>query len=191
MEEKVFELRQWAEARCRRATSDSRVTEMLDEEKRIFGDDEEAVAPKDLPPWAQLAVHGQLKGALVEFVRGNGETLLPELQQALEPYMPVAADFGLALRSNPNTVLWTGMSQDLCELIKDLVASKRLYFHPVDIERYQAIPAGLKLPPIVEPTDEKLPRPCWLPVSLRTAPHQVHHHRLARIGRIKLAGAAE
>lgn len=191
MEEKVFELRQWAEARCRRATSDSRVTEMLDEEKRIFGDDDEIVAPKDLPPWAQLAVHGQLKGALVEFVRGNGETLLPELQQALEPYMPVAADFGLALRGNPNTVLWTGMSQDLCELIKDLVASKRLYFHPVDIECYQAIPAGLKLPPVVEPTDEKLPRPCWLPVSLRTAPHPVHHHRLARIGRIKLAGAAE
>ena len=33
MEEKVFELREWASSRCRRATSDSRVTQMLEEEQ--------------------------------------------------------------------------------------------------------------------------------------------------------------
>lgn len=188
MEEKIFELRQWAESRCRRATSDSRVTQMLDEEKRVYADDDEPGVVKSLPAWAQLAKHGQLKGALVEYVRENGETLLPELQEALQPYLPVTGDQGLALRTNPNTVLWSGMDQVLCELLQELVSSKRLYFHPVNVDRYQAISAGLKLPVLPEPTESKLTRPSWLPVALRTAPHPVHHAKLARVGRMKLAG---
>jgi len=32
MEEKIFQLREWAQGRCRRATSDSRVTKMIEDE---------------------------------------------------------------------------------------------------------------------------------------------------------------
>jgi hypothetical protein len=188
MEDKIFALRNWAQDRCRRATSDSRVTAMLESEERndalkIPDDDETA-----LPAWAQLAESGQLKAALVEYVRADGDVLFASLMDAMGKYMEVKGDQGLAARANPNTVLWVGMSQPLCELICDLVASKRLYIHPVDIERYKEIQKGLRLPILKEPTDDRIPRASWLPSSLRCAPHAIHAARLARIGRMKFAG---
>ena len=83
-------------------------------------------------------------------------------------------------------VLWAGFSQSLCEVICELVLSKRLYVHPTEVERYKSIQKGIRLPVLKEPTDEKLPRAAWLPSSLRTSPHRVHGHRLSRIGRMKL-----
>lgn len=189
MEDKIFALRNWAQDRCRRATSDSRVTSMLESEARDdalrIPDDEEE---KSLPAWAQLAHSGQLKAALVEFIRLDGDVLFPDLAEALSPYMEVTGDQGLAARANPNTVLWAGMSQPLCELICELVSSKRIYVHPADAERYKSIQKGLRLPVLKEPTDNRLPRASWLPSSLRCAPHPVHAARLARIGRMKLGG---
>ena len=187
MEDKIFALRNWAQDRTRRATSDSRVTAMLEAEQR----NDAMVIPVDddeLPAWAQLASAGQLKAALVEYVRGDGDVLFASLQDALAPYMDVEGDFGLAARANPNTVLWTGMSQTLCELLVELVSSKRLYVHPTDIDRYKELEKGLRLPVLKEPTDEKLARASWLPSSLRCAPHPIHAARLSRIGRMKLAG---
>jgi ATPase family associated with various cellular activities (AAA)/AAA+ lid domain len=190
MEDKIFALRNWAQDRCRRATSDSRVTAMLESEERQetlqIPDDDDGESPP--AAWAQLAQSGQLKAALVEFVRADGDVILPDLTKALNEYMEVGGDQGLAARANPNTVLWAGMSQELCELICELVASKRLYIHPTDVERYKSIQKGLRLPILREPTDDRLPRPAWLPCSLRCAPHPVHATRLARIGRMKLAG---
>ena len=191
MEDKIFALRNWAQDRCRRATSDSRVTAMLEAEQRIDTTrvplDDDEFAP--LPPWAQLANSGQLKAGIVEYVRKDGDVLFPQLAEAMSPYMEVAGDQGLAVRSNPNTVLWAGMSQPLCELICELVSSKRLYIHPTDLERYKQIQKGVRLPILKEPTDEKIPRAAWLPASLRTAPHPIHSARLSRIGRMKLAGS--
>ena len=190
MEDKIFALRNWAQDRCRRATSDSRVTAMLEAEQRndsirIPDDDANDAA---LPAWAQLASAGQLKAGIVEYVRSNGDALFPELVEAMKEYMEVSGDQGLAVRSNPNTVLWAGLSQPLCELVCELISSKRLYIHPTDIERYKEIQKGVRLPVLKEPTDEKLPRAAWLPSSLRTAPHAVHSARLSRIGRMKLGG---
>lgn len=190
MEDKIFALRNWAQDRCRRATSDSRVTAMLEAEQRhdsirVPLDDSES-AP--LKPWAQLASAGQLKAGIVEFVRSEGDVLFPDMAEAMKPYMEVSGDQGLAVRSNPNTVLWAGLSQTLCELICELVTSKRLYIHPTDVERYKTIQKGVRLPILKEPTDEKLPRAAWLPSALRTAPHAVHSARLSRIGRMKLGG---
>ena len=191
MEDKIFALRNWAQDRCRRATSDSRVTAMLEAEQRndairIPDDDADSGA---LPAWAQLASAGQLKAGIVEFVRTNGDALFPEIVAAMQPYMEVTGDQGIAVRSNANTVLWAALSQPLCELICELVTSKRLYVHPTDVERYKAIQKGVRLPILKEPTDEKLPRAAWLPSSLRTAPHGVHSARLSRIGRMKLGGS--
>lgn len=193
MEDKIFALRNWAQDRCRRATSDSRVTAMLEAEHRIDTTrlvvDEDESSP--LPPWAQLAAAGQLKAAIVEYVRNEGDVLFPELVHALRPYLEVNGDQGLATRSNPNTVIWAGVSQPLCELICELVSAKRIYIHPTSIERYKSVHQGLRLPILKEPTDEKIPRAAWLPSSLRTAPHPVHSARLSRIGRMRLAGSGE
>jgi hypothetical protein len=188
MEEKIFALRQWAESRCRRATSDSRVTQMLEEEQRhgLQAGYAIPVPEKELATWAALARHGQLKAAVTEFVRTNGETLFPVLQETLAEYFPTSGEQGLAVRTNPNTVLWSGMSQELCQILVDLVASKRLYVHPVALKAYEQLQKVLRLPVIHEPTDDRLPRPSWLPSSLRTAPHPVHQSRLARVARMKL-----
>lgn len=191
MEEKIFQLRNWAQDRCRRATSDSRVTQLLDEEQRTIGSLDADLVKNDpakpLPPWAQLVTAGQQKAGLVEFVRKQGEALFPELQAAFAPFLAVEGEFGLAARSNPNTVLWSGLSGELCDLLCEVIATKRLYLHPVDPQRYAKLGQSLPLPLLPEPTDEKLPRPLWLPVSLRTLPHPAHGSKLARIGKMKLA----
>lgn len=188
MEDKIFALRQWAQDRCRRATSDNRAAQMLDEEQRlgVFVEEEETDVT---PSWATLAEAGQLKAAIVEYVKDQGgDILIPELCAALQPYVNVGGEQGLAVRSNPNTVLWLGMNKELCEALIELTSARRLYVHPTDPERYRKRNIALKLPVLLEPTDEKLPRPKWLPASLRTAPHPVHTSRLARLARMQLAG---
>src|SRR5205823_7071939 len=88
MEEKVFELREWASSRCRRATSDSRVTQMLEEEQRhaeFLKEDEPAKEP-----WMELAEHGQLNAALVEYLRANGQAAFPTLQEDFGPFLTTA-----------------------------------------------------------------------------------------------------
>ncbi len=188
MEDKIFALRQWAQDRCRRATSDNRVTQMLDAEVRI--NPEEAPRIDDEPPaWATLAEAGQVKAALVEYVRQGGDILFTQIQAALRPYLQVDGEQGLALRSNPNCVLWLGMSTELCAAIIELVTARRLYIHPVDGAAYRKHKTELQLPVLDKPTDEKLTRPMWLPSSLRTGPHPVHAAKLARVGRIQLANA--
>ncbi len=187
MEDKIFALRNWAQDRCRRATSDSRVTAMLDAENRT---DDVRIPLDDIdsptvPPWAQLASAGQLKAGIVEFIRTHGDVLFPQLAEALEPYLEVSGEHGLAVRSNSNVVIWSGLSQSLCEFLCELISSKRLYIHPTEIDRYKAIQKGIRLPILKEPTDERVPRPSWLPSSLRTAPHPIHSARLSRIGRMK------
>jgi len=190
MEDKIFALRQWAQDRCRRATSDNRAAQMLDEEQRLGDFEEEDDQSGVLPSWAVLAQAGQLKAAIVEYVRREGgDILFPELCTALQRHVEAAGEQGLAVRSNPNTVLWLGMSRELCEAIIDLSLARRLYVHPTDPERYRRSQQALKLPVLLEPTDEKLPRPKWLPASLRTAPHPTHASRLARLARMQLAGS--
>jgi hypothetical protein len=188
MEDKIFALRQWAQDRCRRATSDNRVAQMLDLEQRQGALDDPEDDAEKLPSWAALAQAGQLKAAIVEYVRSGGEVVFPQLMSDLSKYVDVSGEQGLAPRTNGNAVLWVGMSQELCELIMELVTARRIYVHPAELERYRRVQRGLRLPILGEPTDEKLPRPKWLPSSLRTGPHPVHAAKLARLGRIKLAG---
>lgn len=185
MEEKVFELRQWAQDRCRRATSDNRAMQMLDEETR-FGDlelDDEDI-PK--PSWATLVEAGQLKAAMVEYVRQEGEVAVPQLVEAFRPYLEVDGDIGLALKSDPQTVIWVGMSDELCEALIELVANRRIYVHPTELERYRPF-EGLKLPVIPEPPTEKLTRAHWFPASLRSRPHPKFMQPLSRLRRIQLS----
>lgn len=189
MEDKIFALRTWAQNRCRRATSDSRVTSMIEAEHRndaafLLNQQMEFGS---LPPWAQLAAAGQIKAGIVEYVRTEGDALIPDLAAAFEPYTTVVGEHGLAVRLNPNTVIWSGLHPAFCEMICELISSRRLYVHPADFARYKAIQLGLRLPVLKEPGDDRVPRPMWLPSSFRSAPHPVHGARLARIGRMKLS----
>ncbi|MFN9952083.1 MAG: hypothetical protein ACK55I_03220, partial [bacterium] len=59
MEERVFQLREWAASRCRRATLDSRVSQMIEDERRE-AELNAVLEPDDRPlePWEDLAEHG-------------------------------------------------------------------------------------------------------------------------------------
>lgn len=196
MEEKIFELREWAQGRCRRATSDSRVTKMIeDEEREVHEGFAKAGAlalnpVKDEAPkesWAALAEHGQLPSAAVELTRLRDKVTWCDLQQAFGPYMPAEGEYGLALKSDPKIILWTGLSLELADLISQLLGSRRLYLHPVELETYRAAGRGLKLPVLTEIPPERLAKPHWMPVSLRVVPTPGGSSRFGRVAKIRLA----
>lgn len=186
MEEKVFELREWASSRCRRATSDSRVTQMLEEEQRhaALAPSEESVQAQEA--WSSLADHGQLNAAVIEYLRRNGQAIFPQFQQDFAKWMPPTGELGLALKSDPNIVLWAGMGKEITDVLSELVSARRVYLHPCSADGYKQ--ANKTLPfPLVDPIpDDRLARPGWLPVVFKLVPPAGGAGRLARVARIKI-----
>jgi len=185
MEEKVFELREWASSRCRRATSDSRVTQMLEEEQRHAEFLEEDAPAKE--PWMELAEHGQLNAAVVEYLRANGHAAFPRLQEDFAAFLTTSGEQGLALRSDPNIVLWSGMSQELATLLSTLIAQRRVYLHTASPDEYKSLGKGLKLPLLEALAETKQSRPVWLPATFHLSPPAGGAGRFARVTRIKLS----
>lgn len=170
MEERVFELREWAASRCRRATLDSRVTQMIEVEQR-----EAAMVPFDdddspLEPWQDLAEHGQINAGIVEFLRRNDTASFALLHEKFAKYLPVDGEQGLALRSDPNVVLWTGMSQKWAETLSGLIADRRIYVHPISADAYKSPANPVNLPLLAELSETRCSRPMWFPAALRLLP---------------------
>ena len=188
MEERVFQLREWAASRCRRATLDSRVSQMIEDERRE-AELNAVLEPDDRPlePWEDLAEHGQLNAGIVEFLRRRETVTLAQLEETFTRWCPGPAEVGLALRSDPNAVLWTGLTPPLAETLAGLISNRRVFLHPAPAESYQAAQRQVKLPLAAELPAEKLPRPMWLPAVLRLIPAEgASSGRFARVSRIKL-----
>ena len=186
MEEKIFNLREWARGRCRPATPDSRVMQVIEEEQRSgeFYETDDFISEHE---WAKLAEHGQLSAAVVEYVRQHEGVTFPQLQADFADFLETAGEQGLALRSDPNVVLWVGMSQELAELISKLIASKRLYLHRADVDSYKSNGKNVRLPLLDDLPEERLSKPAWLPVCLRDLPPEEGSGRFARVARMKLS----
>lgn len=190
MEERIFALREWAASRCRRATSDSRVTRMLDEERRqeVVSSGEQPVIPAKAPEaWQNLAEHGQLNAAVIEYLRKYDIGLFPRIQDDFTGLLTTSGDQGLALRSDLNVILWTGMSQEFAELLSELIAARRIYLHITGVEAYKSLGRTLKFPAIGSLPEAKSPRPVWMPAALRLLPPAEGSNRLGRVTRIKLS----
>ena len=187
MEEKVFELREWASSRCRRATLDSRVTKMIEDEHRRLSqlplDDDNSAAEG----WQQLAEHGQVNAGLVEYLRRYDTTTFATIVEKFGRYFPGAGEQGLALRSDPNVVLWSGLSPGLAETLANLIANRRVYVHPVSADEYRGGLPPPKLPAMTQLPDGKLTKPGWFPAALRLLPPPGGSTgRVGRVTRIKL-----
>jgi hypothetical protein len=187
MEEKVFELREWASSRCRRATLDSRVTKMIEDEHRRLSqlplDDDNSAAEG----WQQLAEHGQVNAGLVEYLRRYDTTTFATIVEKFGRYFPGAGEQGLALRSDPNVVLWSGLSPGLAETLANLIANRRVYVHPVSADEYRGGLPPPKLPAMTQLPDGKLTKPGWFPAALRLLPPPGGSTgRFGRVTRIKL-----
>lgn len=186
MEEKVFELREWASTRCRRATSDSRVTQMLEEEQRqatLVPDQGDAPARE---AWQALADHGQLNAAVIEYLRKNGRAIFPQLQQEFAQWLPATGELGLGLKSDPNVVVWAGMGKEFTDLLAALISARRVYLHPCPPDAYNKAGKVIPFPLVSELPEERLPRPGWLPALLSVVPPKTGSGRLARIARIRI-----
>ena len=192
MEDQIFALREWAKTRCRPATPDSRVLRMLEKEKRLGHD---AEAPGDeLPSHARLAAGGQVRAAITEYLTTNGGASFAELCGALGPHTAVAGPLGLALKSNPNAVVWAGLDEAFAAELAKLVESRRVYLHPAAAGDHPEdsrphLPAHEDRPAAGPAPD----RPFWRPVKLKTIPRPAAEGRggggtdYGKLTRVRLA----
>lgn len=186
MEDQIFELREWARTRCRPATTDNRVIQIMEEEQRrgeanVADGAEERVRVR----WVELAEYGQIDAAVIEYVRHRNVVTFARLMEDFLPYTETKGEYGLVLRSDTCAVVWTRISQLLADIIADYIAGKRLYLHPAAIEDYEGVwhPA---LPPLTAMTEAKLNKPHWLPATLRLLPPAEGSRKFNRLARIRL-----
>jgi hypothetical protein len=189
MEEQIFELREWARDRCRPATPDSRVVQMLEEE---HGHSEETTFEAEADgddgegEWLELVEHGQVAAALVEYVRRRNEVTFAELLGDFAPFIETSGQQGLALRSDPNIVLWYGIPAELASTLAKLVSSRKLYLHPAGVDQLRAENAPGDLPMIDRLPDERVERPMWLPVVIGDVAPEGGAGRFGRVARMAL-----
>ncbi|MDA1159907.1 MAG: hypothetical protein O2983_09875 [Planctomycetota bacterium] len=197
MEEKIFELREWAKSRCRAATPDSRVLQMLEEEHRektgeappeIFNliDDDSADEQESEFNWRTLIAEGRVQAGLLEYVSERDEVTLAELQKAVTGHVEAEGEFGLALRADPHVVIWHGMSAEIAAPLAKLISGRKLYLHPVSTSRYGNDAASVPLPSLQSLSKSQLSKTAWFPVAISAiAPEEVDE-RLVRVARMKL-----
>ncbi len=186
MEDAIFDLREWARTRCRPATTDNRVLQIMEaEERRGEADVEDGADAVLLSRWKELAEYGQFDAAVVEYVRDHESVTFARLAEDLAPYLDTKGEFGLVLRTDTKVVVWTRMSQTLADIVADHVTDKRLYLHPAAISAYEGVwhPA---LAPVESVGDEKLARPHWLPTTLKLYPLPDGNRKYGRLARIRL-----
>lgn len=197
MEEKIFELREWARSRCRPATPDSRVLQMLEEEHRektgqappeIFNliDDESEEAAENEFDWRAMITEGRVQAGLLEYVSEHDDVTVAELQQAVSELIDAGGEFGLALRADPHVVIWHGMSAEIAAPLAKLISDRKLYLHTVSGSRYGDAAGSMKLPKLSALTDERLAKTAWLPVTISAVPPEEVDERLVRVARMKL-----
>ena len=203
MEEKIFQLREWAKGRCRPATPDSRVLQMLEAEQRqkaadtgdeeAFEDKPFAFDPTELEPdeadeeWKTPAQSGDVPTALLEYVRSHDGATIPQLQAAFAEFVATTGEQGLALRADPNLILWLGLSAEFAGELSKLISNKRLYLRVADISAFGDAVDEIKLPKLTSLPDNKVSKPAWLPTCLTDLAPDEPEARLERVARMMLA----
>ena len=99
MEDAIFELREWARTRCRPATTDNRVLQIMEEEERRGETNVEDGADAEVQiRWKELAEFGQFDAAVIEYVRYRDVVTFARLIEDFAPYCDTKGEFGLVLR---------------------------------------------------------------------------------------------
>ncbi|HLQ43649.1 MAG TPA: hypothetical protein VK137_02885, partial [Planctomycetaceae bacterium] len=203
MEEKIFQLREWARGRCRPATPDSRVLQMLEAEQRqkaaAAGDEQQfedkpfSFDPTDLEEedvveeWKTLAQSGDLPAAVVEYIRGHDGTTIPQLQSLFADFTATRGEQGLALRADPNLIIWLGLSPEFAGEIVKLIGNRRLYLRLADPSAFEEFSSDIKLPKLTSLPDNKVSKPAWLPTCLTDRVPDEPDPRLERVARMMLS----
>jgi len=186
MEDQIFNLREWARTRCRPATPDSRVQQIMEEEERR-GETNTSDGSRGKPKlkWIELAEHGQFAAAVIEYVRFHDNTRWDTLLRDFAEYTTTTGEFGLVLRHDTKVVAWTRMSMEFADWISDYVAKKLIFLNPTTAENYSEAkhPA---LPVLTTIPETKLDKPHWMPFTLRLVPPSMGSAQFGRVARIRL-----
>ena len=197
MEEKIFQLREWARTRCRPATPDSRVLQMLENEQRaktgeenvttidLFDGDEDGDDADET--WQSMIEDGQVRAALLQYVSSTGEVNFAQIQKDFQPHVETGGEFGLALRWDPHVVLWEGMSAEIAAPLGKLISDRKLYIHSVEATTYDGEADQISLPRLPAMPDNRVSRASWLPVSVSPVSPDEVDERLCRVARMKLS----
>ena len=197
MEEKIFELREWARTRCRAATPDSRVLQMLETEQRDKTGEENAPTidlfdsedddADEAESWQSMVEDGQVRAALLQYVSSTGEVTFDQIQRDFKPLIETQGEFGLALRFDPHIVLWEGLTAELAAPLAKLISSRKIYIHPVEPGAYREAAKPITIPKLLGVPDNRISRPSWLPVTLSAVSPDEVDERLCRVARMKLS----
>ncbi len=203
MEEKIFQLREWARGRCRPATPDSRVLQMLEAEQRqkaadtgneqAFDDKPFSFDPTELEEsetiesWQTVAKSGDIPAAIAEYVSTHDGATIPELQRVFADITNTTGEQGLALRSDPNLILWLGLSAEFAGDLAKLIGGKRLFLRLTDAEPYGEFAAEMRLPNLTSLPDNKVSKPAWLSTIFTVTQPDDLDPRLERAARMMLA----
>lgn len=180
LEDDIFTLREWARTRCRPATADSRVKQMLEEEQRK-GIAEILEGESQKEKWHQLATSGNYRESLVAYVKFHTDAFFSRLQQTYAEFMETQGEQALVLASDENVALWTGMSEDFADVIHKVLNGKRLFVHSVDVAEYQNLREVLAIPVLARLREKPLPKLVWFPSVLRTVPPKEGSGRLGKL----------
>lgn len=186
MEDQIFALREWARTRCRPATPDSRIMQIMEEEERRGEQnvkDGSGAAPR--LKWMELAEHGQIAPAVVEHIRFYDNVTFDRLLADFAKYTETAGEFGLVLREETKVVAWTRMTQAMADILADFVLKKRIYLNPSTEEAY-ANTKRPNLPVVTELTDAKVEKPSWMPLVMRLVPPRGGSSKFAKLARIRM-----
>ena len=120
-----------------------------------------------------LAKAGHLHDAVVSYVGAQDWVSFAELKRVFEPYMPTRGDYVLEY-PDTNILIHVGMSQELVELVLELVRSKAVYYHPAEVLTYLVDGELPNLPIARDPkkavAGHGYKKPHWLPLCLRVVP---------------------
>jgi predicted AAA+ superfamily ATPase len=183
MEDEIFSLREWARGRCRPATTDHRVIQVMEEEERRG--EAPAAEEQETPKWVQLAEHGQLQAAVVEHVRYHDNVTWRQLLEDFSRHTSTQGEFGLVLRADPKIVLWTRMSREMADVLSGYINGKRLYLHPAP-ENYYPAESRPRLPVIDALPENRVEKPVWIPTLFRLLPPVEGSGKFAHVVRIRL-----
>lgn len=119
---------------------------------------------------SQIPEHA-LADAVAQMVEENDWVTFVQVARFLEQRnVPCRGELNLAMACDGNVLLWSGMSQQMSDVLVRLLDERRIFFHRSTVAAYHVHGGVLSLPLADAPRDGGLGQPHWLPVALRAVP---------------------
>jgi len=115
--------------------------------------------------YQELMAAGDMKAAIVEYVRTRDWVTFAELKSRFGEY--AKGECSLGSPKNANVVYWSGISERFAEDINSLLGAGKVFLHPATLLAYLADGEVLTLPTVKRLPKGGYKKPHWLPACLR------------------------